>query len=103
MASDAARLEHVSVFLYESESSIRSDWSDHFRSRQLQPSARQSLHGDRGGQYKHAQEPGRRWPAATRLTEGILQTIARSADDELAFRRGRHELVASREFRIRCH
>ena len=37
------------------------------------------------------------------LTERIFQTVERSADDELAFRRRRHELVARCEFRIRCH
>src|SRR5215468_11543053 len=92
VASDTAGLEHVSVFLYEPESSIRSDWSDRFRSRRLQPAARQIIHRNRGGQYKHAQEPGRRWLAATRLTEGIFQTAERSADDRRAFRRNRHEL-----------
>src|SRR6478672_11763625 len=100
VASDTACLEHISVFLYEPESSIRSDWPDRFRSRRLQPAARQVIHRNRGSQYKHAQEPGRRWLAATGLTERIFQTVARSADDELAFRRRRHELVARWEFRI---
>src|SRR5215471_13898110 len=103
MASDAAGLEHISVFLYEPESSIRSDWSDRFRSRRLQPAARQIIHRNRGGQYKHAQEPGGRRLAATRLAERIFQTVERSADDELAFRRHRHELVARSEFRISCY
>src|SRR5215470_4126485 len=103
MASDATGLEHISVFLYEPESSIRSDWPDRFRSRRLQPAAGQIIHRNRGGQYKHAQEPGRRWLAATRLTEGIFQIVERSANDERPFRRHRHELVARCEFRIRCY
>src|SRR5215831_17463794 len=49
VASDTAGLEHISVFLYEPESSIRSDWSDRSRSRRLQPAARQIIHGNRGG------------------------------------------------------
>src|SRR5262245_24287172 len=102
MAGDAAGLEHLSVFLYEPESAIRSDWSDRFGSRRLQPIARQSVYRNCGGQHKHAQEPGRRWLAATRDAKRIFQTVERSADDELAFRRGRHDLVASCEFRIRC-
>ncbi len=71
-------------------------------SRRLQSASRQSVHGNRGGQYQYAQEPGRRWPAATRRAKRIFQTAARSADDELAFRRRRHDLVARCEFRIRC-
>ena len=59
MASDAAGLEHVAVFLYEPQSSIRSDRSDGSRSRRLQSASRQSVHGNRGGQCEHAQEPGR--------------------------------------------
>src|SRR5215471_2188260 len=102
MASYATGLEHVAVFLYQPQPSIRSDGFDGFRSRRLQPASRQIIHRNRGGQYKHAQEPGRRWPAATRRTKGIFQTVARSADDELAFRTSRYELDASREFRIRC-
>src|SRR5215470_4768293 len=99
MASEAAGLEHISVFLYEPESSIRSDWPDRFRSRRLQPAARQGVHGNRGSQYKHAQEPGRRWLAATGFTERIFQTFEGSADDELALRRRRHELVPRSECR----
>ena len=102
VASDAAGLEHVAVFLYEPQSSIRSDGSDGFGSRRLQSASRQSVHGNRGGQYQYAQEPGRRRPAATRRAKRIFQTVGRPADDELAFRRRRHELVARCEFRIRC-
>src|SRR5262245_6270033 len=102
MANDTIGLEYISVFLYEPESSVRPDWSDRLRSRRLQLAARQSLHRNRRGQHKHAQKPGCRWIAATRRTERIFQTVERSADDELAFRRGRHDLVAPFEFRIRC-
>src|SRR5215475_7971377 len=83
LANDPAGLEHISVFLYEPESSIRSDWPHRFRSRRLQPTTRQIIHRNRGGQYKHAQKPGRRWLAATWLTERIFQTVERSADDKL--------------------
>src|SRR4029077_16480077 len=81
MASDAAGLEHVSVFLYKPESSIRSDWSDGSRSRGLQPASRKSIHGNRSGQYKHAQEAARPRPAATRRAK-------RSGGPEALPRRG---------------
>jgi LmbE family N-acetylglucosaminyl deacetylase len=47
-------------------------------------------------------EPRRRRSAATRRAKRILQAVGRSADDELTFRRRRHDLVARCEFRIRC-
>ncbi len=102
VASDAAGLEHVSVFLYEPQPSIRPDRPDGPGSRRLQSASRQSVHGNRGGQYQYAQEPGRRRRATTRRAKRIFQTVGRSADDELAFRRRRHDLVARCEFRIRC-
>ena len=102
VATDAAGLEHVALFLYEPESSIRSDRPDRFGSGRLQSASRQSVHRNRGGQYQYAQEPGRRRPAATRSAKRIFQTVGRPADDELAFRRRRHDLVARYEFRIRC-
>ena len=102
VASDAAGLEHVTVFLYEPQSSFRSDRSDGFGSRRLQSASRESVHGNRGGQSEHAQEPGRGQPAATRGAKRIFQTVGRSADDELAFRRRRYELVARSQFGIHC-
>jgi hypothetical protein len=63
---------------------------------------RNCVHGNRGGQYQYAQEPGRRRPAATRRAKRIFQTVGRPADDQLAFRRRGHELVARCEFRIHC-
>ena len=102
VARNAAGLEHISVFLCQPQSPFRSDGSDRFRSRRLQSASRQSVHGNRGGQYQYAQEPGRWRAAATRSAKRIFQTVGRSADDQFAFRRRGHDLVARCEFRIRC-
>ena len=78
------------------------DRTDGSGSRGLQSASRESVHGNCGGQHQHAQEPGRRKSAATRRAKRVFQTVGRSADDEFAFRKRRHELVASSEFRIHC-
>src|SRR5262249_35711031 len=103
MASDAAGLEHISVFLYEPESSIRYDWPDRFRSRRLQSAARQIIHRNRARKHKNAKERGRRGLAARGLTKGIFQTVKRSADAQPPFGRYRQELVAFSKSRIRCY
>src|SRR5881275_3088223 len=46
VASDAAGLEHVSVFLFEPESSIRPNGPDGFGSGRLQSASRKSVHGN---------------------------------------------------------
>src|SRR5262245_63794630 len=97
MAADAAGLEHVSIFLFEPQPSFRSNGSDHFGSGRLQSASRESVHGNRGGQFEHAQEPGRGQPSATRSAKGVFQTVGRSAHDELAFRRHGYDLVTPRE------
>src|SRR5256885_9316592 len=103
MAPHATGLEHVSIFLFEPEPSFRSDRSDRFGSRGLQFASRKGVHGNRGGESEHAQEPGRRQSPTTRRAKGIFQTTGRSAHDELAVRRHRYELVARREFGIYCY
>src|SRR5436190_4061195 len=73
VASDAAGLEHLSVFLFEPQSPFRSDGFNGFGSGRLQSASRQSVYGNRGGQYQYAQEPGRWRAAATRSAKGIFQ------------------------------
>src|SRR6266545_2802519 len=101
-ACDAACLEHVTVFLFKPESPFRSDRSDRVGSGRLQSASWESVHGNRGSQSEHAQEPGRGQPAASRGAKRILQTAGRSADDELRFRRRRYKLVARSQFGIHC-
>src|SRR5439155_4513418 len=103
MAPHAAGLEHVSIFLFEPQPSFRSDRSDRFGSRRLQFASRKGVHGNRGRQSEHAQEPGRRQSPATRRAKRIFQTAGRSAHDDLAFRRHRYELVARGKFGIYCY
>ncbi len=92
----AAGLEHASIFLFEPQPSFRSDGSDCLGSGRLQSASWESVHGNRGRQFKHAQKPGRGQPAATRSAQRIFQTVGRSAHDDLAFRRHRYELGARR-------
>src|SRR5438552_14881496 len=99
MAPHAAGLEHVSIFLFEPQPSFRSDRSDRFGSRRLQFASRKGVHGNRGRQSEHAQEPGRRQsprrgarkeyfkllegqPMTTSLFEGIDTNWSRVANSE---------------------
>src|SRR5947208_10257323 len=103
MAPYAAGLEHVAIFLFEPEPSVRSNRSDRFGSGRLQSASRKGVHGNRGGQFKHAQKPGSGESSATRRAKRVFQITGRSAHDDLAFRRHRYELVARAEFGIDCY
>src|SRR6266536_2488399 len=103
LAPDPASLEHIAIFFLEPEPAVRSSRPNNPGSRRLQSPSGQSLHGNRRGQSEHAQEPGRRQPAAARRAKRIFQTIRRPAHDERAFRRcRRYKLVAGRKFGIGC-
>ncbi len=102
VASDAACLEHVTVFLFKPESPFRSDRSDCFGSGRLQSASWESVHGNRGSQCEHAQEPGRRGGGRVRGAKRIFQTAGRSADEQLTFRRRRYRLVARSQFGTHC-
>src|SRR5207244_11831659 len=74
VASDAACLEHVTVFLFKPESPFRSDRSDCFGSGRLQSASWESVHGNRGSKSEHAQEPGSEQHTATLDAKRKFQT-----------------------------